>query len=118
MAVPDFDSAFAVRTLSLQGKVGVFASEADPRTVDTSSFPVGSVCFQTDGTTWKRIGPAASAWVKEEGHQHAHSSPRHQTCPWLQVVRAIQAVSTEVTVLRLIQTMSADITREHEHHHP
>ena len=60
----DFTSAFRVKSLSLQDKVGVFAGDADPRTVDTSSFPVGSVYFQTDGTAWKRSSIDASAWVK------------------------------------------------------
>ncbi|MBF0191630.1 MAG: hypothetical protein HQL99_10910 [Magnetococcales bacterium] len=109
--MPDFTSAYRVRSLSLDGNVGLFSGAEDPRTVDTSTFPVGSVYFQTDGTTWKRIGPGASRWVKEP------SRKSHTPCPWLQVVKAIQAVSTEATVLRLIQTMSSDIPNHHECHH-
>ncbi|MEO5330541.1 MAG: hypothetical protein H7839_00845 [Magnetococcus sp. YQC-5] len=120
MSRPDFNSAHRVSVLSLDGKVGVFSCEEDPRTFDTTSFPVGSVYFRTDGTTWKRIGMAASDWVQEcqqhpqIQHPQIRPSDRHP-CPWLQVVRAIQAVSTDVTVLRLIQTMSIEIN--HEHHH-
>jgi hypothetical protein len=64
MAAPDFKSAFRTKSLSLSDKVGIFAGVEDPRTFDTSSFPVGSLYFQTDGTAWKRSGSEASAWVK------------------------------------------------------
>ncbi|MBF0629309.1 MAG: hypothetical protein HQL91_13920 [Magnetococcales bacterium] len=60
----DFSTSFRVRSLSLSDKVGVFAGAEDPRSFDTSSFPVGSLYFQTDGTAWKRIGAEVSAWVK------------------------------------------------------
>lgn len=112
MATPDFNSAFRVGSLSLDGQVGVFSGDEDPRTINTSSFPVGSVYFQTDGTTWKRIGLAASAWVKD-GQRPANRTSR-PVCPWLQVVRAIQAISTEASVLRLIQTMSVETRCDNE----
>ncbi|MBF0108761.1 MAG: hypothetical protein HQL76_06260 [Magnetococcales bacterium] len=111
MTTPDFTSAYRVRCLSLDGHVGIFSGDEDPRTMDTSSFPVGSVYFQTDGTTWKRTGPAASAWIKD-----GQPNPRGDGCPWLQVVRAVQATSTEAQVLRLIQMMSMGTRCNHEHH--
>ena len=111
MTPPDFNSAHRVRCLSLGGHVGVFAGNEDPRNMETSSYPVGSVYFRTDGSTWKRM---ATAWVKE-GHQQGHQAPG-DACPWLQVVRAVQAISTEAQVLRLIQTMSMGIQCHHEYH--
>ncbi|MBF0181323.1 MAG: hypothetical protein HQM03_14975 [Magnetococcales bacterium] len=110
MSTPDFASAFRVGTLSLDGKVGVFSGDEDPRRLDTNSFPVGSVYFRTDGTTWKRTGPGPSDWMRE---CQQRPTTRHG-CPWLQVVRAIQAISTEVAVLRLIQGMSTEIHCEHQ----
>lgn len=64
MSTPNFKSANCIRSLSFHGKIGMFSGDSDPRTIDTSSFPVGSVYFQTDGTAWKRSGSDASAWVK------------------------------------------------------
>lgn len=64
MAIPNFNRANRVNALSLGDKVGVFSGDADPRTIDTSTFPVGSIYFQTDGTAWKRSGSDSSAWVK------------------------------------------------------
>lgn len=60
----DFGKAYRVNALSLGDKIGVFQGEVDPREIDTASFPVGSMYFQTDGTVWKRSGADASAWVK------------------------------------------------------
>lgn len=60
----NFGRAFRVNSLSLQDKIGVFTGDADPRVVDTTEAPVGSVYFQTGGSAWKRSGSDASAWVK------------------------------------------------------
>ncbi|MEO5355354.1 MAG: hypothetical protein H7835_19370 [Magnetococcus sp. XQGC-1] len=60
----DFQSAYRVRCLSLDDKIGLFTGDADPRLLDTASCPVGSAYFQTDGTLWKRRGILPSDWVR------------------------------------------------------
>ncbi|MBF0141099.1 MAG: hypothetical protein HQL74_12575 [Magnetococcales bacterium] len=60
----NFKNAQSVKAISLLGKIGIFGGDSDPRVIDTESYPVGSVYFQTDGTAWKRSGADASAWVK------------------------------------------------------
>ncbi|MEO5354915.1 MAG: hypothetical protein H7835_17105 [Magnetococcus sp. XQGC-1] len=57
-----FNRAYTVEALSLGDRIGLFSGANAPSTMDTSSFPVGSVYFQTDGTVWKRITPAADGW--------------------------------------------------------
>ena len=60
----DFAHAYRVEALSIGDKVGIFTSNADPRTLNTSACPVGSAYFQTDGTVWRRIGVNAADWVR------------------------------------------------------
>ena len=59
-----FNRAYRVDVLSLGDNVGLFSGANPPATIDTSTFPVGSVYFQTDGTVWKRINMDANGWVE------------------------------------------------------
>ena len=68
-----FNRAYRVDVLSLGDNVGLFSGDVPPSTMDTSTFPVGSVYFQTDGPVWKRMSMDADGWaamsvsVKSEG---------------------------------------------------
>ena len=74
-----FSRAYRVDVLSLGDNVGLLSGANPPSTVDTSTFPVGSVYFQTDGTVWKRIRMDADGWaamsvtVKSEGEMQTPS---------------------------------------------
>ena len=57
-----FNRAYRVDALSLGDKIGLLSGELSPVVMDTATFPVGSVYFQTDGTVWKRITTAADGW--------------------------------------------------------
>lgn len=59
-----FDHAYRVDVLSLGDNVGLFSGELPPSTMDTSTFPVGSVYYQTDGRVWKRTSPDADGWTE------------------------------------------------------
>ncbi|MBF0631115.1 MAG: hypothetical protein HQL89_09045 [Magnetococcales bacterium] len=60
----NFQRAYRVNSLSLKDRIGLFAGDEEPGSIDTTEVPVGSVYFQITGTVWKRIGVEASAWVK------------------------------------------------------
>ncbi len=68
-----FNRAYRVDVLSLGDNIGLFSGDVPPSTMDTSTFPVGSVYCQTDGTVWKRLNMDADGWaalsvtVKSEG---------------------------------------------------
>ncbi|MBF0462512.1 MAG: hypothetical protein HQL87_14100 [Magnetococcales bacterium] len=74
-----FSRAYRVDVLSLGDTVGLLSGNVPPAMMDTASFPVGSVCFQTDGTVWKRISMDADGWaamsvaVKSEGEMQTPS---------------------------------------------
>ena len=74
-----FNRAYRIDVLSLGDNVGLFSGANPPATIDTSTFPVGSVYFQTDGTVWKRIRMDADGWeamsvtVKSEGEMQTPS---------------------------------------------
>ena len=61
-----FNRAYRVDVLSLGDNVGLFSGANPPATIDTSTFPVGSVYYQTDGRVWKRINMDANGWVEME----------------------------------------------------
>jgi len=50
-------------TGSRSGRVNIHAGVDDPRTVDSGSVPQGSVYFQKNGRTWRKVGAAASDWM-------------------------------------------------------
>ncbi len=60
----DFNHGYRVETVSLGDNVGLFSGALSPVAIDTSTFPVGSVYFQTNGTVWKRKGAGPSDWVR------------------------------------------------------
>ena len=60
----NFNRAYRTEVLSLGDNIGLFSGIQPPTTFDTSTFPVGSVYFQTDGTMWKRKGMGPSDWVR------------------------------------------------------
>ena len=74
-----FQRAYRVDVLSLGDNIGLLSGANPPATIDTSTFPVGSVYFQTDGTVWKRISVNADGWaamsvvVKSEGEMQTAS---------------------------------------------
>ncbi|MBF0423793.1 MAG: hypothetical protein HQL73_12470 [Magnetococcales bacterium] len=59
-----FDHAHRVNALSLGDNVGLVSGDLPPSAVDTSSFPIGSVYFQTNGRVWKRFSTDASGWME------------------------------------------------------
>jgi hypothetical protein len=57
----NFKDAMRVKGLSLNDKVGIFGGVDDPTTMDTSSWPTGSVYFQSNGTAWRKSGDGTGA---------------------------------------------------------
>ena len=74
-----FNRAYRVDVLSLGDNVGLFSGANSPATIDTSTFPIGSVYYQTDGTVWKRMSMDADGWaamlvaVKSDGEMQTPS---------------------------------------------
>ena len=74
-----FNRAYRVDVLSLGDNIGLLSGALSPADIDTSTFPVGSVYFQTDGTVWKRLSMDADGWatmsgtVKNEGEMQTPS---------------------------------------------
>ena len=56
----------SVSKLNIGGMVGVFAGTADPTTIDTSDYPVGSIYLQTTGSLWQRVTIDSNGWVQTQ----------------------------------------------------
>ena len=61
--MPNFDRGYRSQVFDVGGLAGIFASTEDPRNIDTSTFPLGSICLRTNGETWKRITGASDGWI-------------------------------------------------------
>lgn len=57
-------TAFASTGFSISDIVGIFGGEEDPRLINSSDAPIGSLYLQTSGDTWKRFGADAADWSK------------------------------------------------------
>ena len=58
-----FNRAYRVDALSLGDKIGLLSGDLSPVVMDTATFPVGSVYYQTNGTVWKRLTTDSNGWV-------------------------------------------------------
>ena len=61
--MPNYDRGYRSQAFDVDALVGIFACAEDPRTIDTSTFPLGSICLRTNGETWKRVTAAADGWI-------------------------------------------------------
>ena len=59
----DFNRGYRSEVFDIGGVVGLFASTEDPRTIDTTTFPIGTLCLRTTGEIWQRKTAAADGWL-------------------------------------------------------